>query len=193
MGRSPGSEAACLQPLNADDLESVLDGQRRSFGRILGRFGIPVEDAEDLLQEVICHFLLKRPEVHSPEPWLRSVLRNRCRLYWRKRLGSEEMRERAIACGLALSADIAGSPEGNINTRLDLARALARLPRSKRDLLLCHDVEGENSRELAQRFDYQETSIRKTVARLHERLRANLAPHGYDRIAASARRREVEP
>lgn len=181
-----------MPPPTADDLDTVLHAQRPTFGRILGRFGIPPEDAEDLLQEVVCHFLLKRPQIHSPEPWLRSVLRNRCRLYWRKRLGSDEMRARAVAWGLAPPVDVTGGSEADLNTRVDLATALARLPRWKRELLLRHDVRGEDEQELARRFDYRVASIRKTVCRLRKEVRSHLAKRGYAAATGDPSRKEKE-
>lgn len=192
MASSPHREPAPSQPAT-DDLGSLLAGLRPMSSHILCRFAIPRDDAEDLMQETVCHFLLKRHQVHSPEPWLRSVLRNQCRQYWRKRLGSEDTRARAVAWGLGRPVEGTGGSEADLNTRLDLAMALARLPRSKRELLLRHDLEGESSRELARSFDYQETSIRKTVARVRERLRARLGPHGYNKQTPRLHRKEEEP
>lgn len=191
MAPPPNDEATPLPPAAAADLRSLLDRLRPSFGRILRRFGIPPHDAQDLLQEALCHYLLNRPQIHSPEPWLRSVLRNQCRIYWRGRVRGEAMRARAAIRGPVLLADAGSPPEADLNTRLDLATALARLPEWKRELLLRHDLSGEDDRELAQRFDYRVASIRKTLCRVRAHVRSRL--RAYATGPGDPQRKEGEP
>ncbi len=187
----PLLEEATPLPPAADDLRSLLDRLRPSFGRILGRFGIPPHDAQDLLQDAVCHYLLNRPQIHSPEPWLCSVLRNQCRIYWRGRARGEAMRARAALRGPVPLEDAASPPEADLNTRLDLANALARLPEWKRELLLRHDLSGEDNHELAQRFDYRVASIRKTLHRVRAHVRSRL--RAYAAEPGDTQRKEREP
>src|SRR5258708_39930402 len=69
-----------------DVLADVYQGLRRPIGRVLQRYRIPVEDAEDLIQTVLLLAVSKWSAIRDPEAWLIGTLQNRCILYWRGRL-----------------------------------------------------------------------------------------------------------
>ncbi|MFQ5527664.1 MAG: RNA polymerase sigma factor [Thermoanaerobaculia bacterium] len=63
----------------------LMDGFRGEAWKLLARFRIPAQDAEDLLQDAFLLFLRRRPEVESERRWLQGALKNRCLVYWRDR------------------------------------------------------------------------------------------------------------
>lgn len=63
----------------------LLDGFRVDARKLLARFRIPPQDAEDLLQDTLLLYLRSRPDVPCDESWLQGALKNRCLVYWRER------------------------------------------------------------------------------------------------------------
>jgi RNA polymerase sigma-70 factor (ECF subfamily) len=57
-----------------------------------------------------------------------------------------------------------GSPAPDVETRVDLERAIAALPPRARQVFVLHDVEGYKHDEIADRLDLQSSSVR---AQLH--------------------------
>src|SRR5215207_3126905 len=57
-----------------------------------------------------------------------------------------------------------GSPAPDVETRVDLERAIAALPPRAREVFVLHDVEGYKHDEIADRLDLQSSSVR---AQLH--------------------------
>ena len=64
-------------------LENLLEDVQPRLRGILATFRIPYADAEDLLQQTILTFLVKRDDIRKPSKWLTATLRNRCLMYWR--------------------------------------------------------------------------------------------------------------
>lgn len=62
-----------------------LDGFKAESRRLLARFRIPSQDAEDLLQDTLLLYLSSKPDVPCIESWLQGTLKNRCLVYWRER------------------------------------------------------------------------------------------------------------
>jgi RNA polymerase sigma-70 factor (ECF subfamily) len=86
-------------------------------------------------------------------------------------LQSERSRKRRsrreMSCadpGAAAAAAPAGNPAGSLDSRLDLERAIARLPAGARAVLLLHDLEGLTHREIARLTG---TSVGGSKAQLH--------------------------
>lgn len=69
-----------LEEAAGEDLEEVY---RQSFAALTGlarrRYGLGVEDAQDVLQEAWCLFLMKRASVRTPKAWLSGTVVNLCR------------------------------------------------------------------------------------------------------------------
>ena len=55
---------------NQDELPQLADRLASEFARIFGFFRIPVQDAEDLLQDTFVLFITKRRQIVSPDAWL---------------------------------------------------------------------------------------------------------------------------
>jgi len=128
--------------------------------RILGAFRIPAADAEDLIQDVLLAFVLKRPSIVSPSAWLAEALRVRCREYLRT-----QVRRRTQELHEATYAAPDSAFEDRSNRHLDVTRSLAKLPPRSREVLRLRFWEGMTQKEIAQTSGYALTSLDKTGQR----------------------------
>ncbi len=53
--------------------------------KVLRRFHIPSEDAQEILDEIMLTMLTKRDRIRDPHRWVLRTLKNRCLMYWRER------------------------------------------------------------------------------------------------------------
>lgn len=72
-------------PMAGPEDTPSIDVLEPEIERVLVRFRIPSEDAQELLDEVLLSLLTKRDRIRDPQRWLLRTLRNRCLLYWRVR------------------------------------------------------------------------------------------------------------
>lgn len=161
-----------------DDLSATLERLEPELQRVLVRFQIPAQDAEDLLQDSLLVLLTKRDSIASPGPWLLATLRNHCIVYWRRRRRSLI---ETIDAGL-LEAVAGGRPAEQ--SRQDLARdlsgAVSRLPTRCRSILRLRyglDCAGP---EIAERLGYRPDTIRQATLRCLSALSRQLLATGYD-------------
>ncbi len=178
---------AALEPPWWPSLEELLPVLRPRLERILYRYGIPAEDAPDLVQEtllVLCH---RRSRIRDPEAWIVVTLRNRCRMYWRSRRSKAGDLRWVVSSELvATLAETRGAEAllgkrldpGDPDLRHDLARALARLPEPWAEVVRLRIVAGCSDEETARATPYQASSIRKIFGRARRRLGALLAGEG---------------
>ena len=126
---------------------------------ILGRYRIPFQDAEDLLQDAFVLLIRKENELRDPEAYLLTTLQFRCRMYWRNQL-----RQRHETVATDLLEDLAGpqapSQEGAV-LRHDLGRLLADLPPRPRHLIHLRYGLGYTAREVAEKLGSNPDSIRQ--------------------------------
>lgn len=88
------------------------------MARILARYRIPVDAAEDIVEELFSTLLLKRELISQPERWLLSSLQNRCLLYWRSQ---REQLCRSLDAGLLsvfAGDDVPISEKESVRSRL---------------------------------------------------------------------------
>ena len=131
-------------------------------------------DAEDLLQEIFLLAYRKLPEFRGDSTvgtWLYRLAMNRCLDH----LKSRQTRTNS-ATGL-LDEDVMTGPrpagDGGIK-RLDLERAIARLPEGARAAFVLHDVEGFQHHEVASILGISEGTSKSQVHKARLRLRAHL-------------------
>jgi RNA polymerase sigma factor (sigma-70 family) len=127
--------------------------------RILGRYRIPQEDAEDLLQETFVALVFKWQSIRNPKAWLLSTLRNRCTLYWRKR--RQDLFEAVDSALLDALASPQAPPQSRAELRHDLNIAISRLPERYQDLLRLRYGLGCKSSEVAEQMGEGSQEIRK--------------------------------
>lgn len=149
----------------------LLDGQQR--GKLLGyaqsRFGIALEDAEDLLQDTALKLLRQRRYVEtSPHGFVFAVFQARCRRFqWTHRRRSEVFAE------VTKQSEAIPHPVGpeRIDRRLALRQALCGISSSCRRLLSAYYVEGQSLREAAESMAVAYSGVWKTINRCLRRLR----------------------
>ncbi len=131
-------------------------------------------DAEDLLQEIFLLAYRKLPEFRGDSAvgtWLYRLAMNRCLDHLKSRQG------RAFAATTTLDEEtmpcrnVAG--DGGIK-RIDLERAIARLPEGARAAFLLHDVEGFQHDEIAAILGISQGTSKSQVHKARLRLRALL-------------------
>jgi RNA polymerase sigma factor (sigma-70 family) len=166
--------AVAEQPSVArDPFEAFLETARPRLRRLLAHFRIPVEDAEDLLQEILLALVFRWDQVRDPESWLLGTAKRHCLMYWRRmrrRLYTavdSELLER-----LAPSAAPVQDRDDLLN---DLDSLIDELPPRCRKLLHLRFRMGLDPIEVARELGYQESSIAKTTNRCLERLSKKLA------------------
>ena len=131
-------------------------------------------DAEDLLQEIFLLAYRKLPEFRGDSAvgtWLYRLAMNRCLDHLKNRQtkvrGATTTLEEETMPGPKLVAD------GGIK-RLDLERAIARLPDGARAAFVLHDVEGFQHHEIASILGISEGTSKSQVHKARLKLRALL-------------------
>lgn len=168
-------------------IEEMLSDRRlrRSMGRVLYEYRIPVQDAEDLIQDAMLLAVSKWSGIWAPEAWLFATLRNRCILYWR----AHAQHDRRFAQLDDTAMQPASAPEqARWELLADLGAALRRLPATQRRLVVLRCRLGLTSPEAATAIGLANVSVRKVFNRGLARLREELGepprrPQGRPRLA----------
>jgi RNA polymerase sigma-70 factor (ECF subfamily) len=136
-------------------------------------------DAEDLLQEIFLSAHRKLDSFRGESAlgtWLYRLATNHCLDYLRSRAA----RTNQVTDGLE---DEAGQFEPGRRTlaeqtvtKMDLERALARLPEGCRAAFVLHDIQGLEHREVAEALGIAEGTSKSQVHKARLRLRALLRP-----------------
>ena len=131
-------------------------------------------DAEDLLQEIFLLAYRKLPEFRgdsSVGTWLYRLAMNRCLDHLKSRQTRASSATSPLDEQTMPVSKRAG--DGGIK-RLDLERAIARLPEGARAAFLLHDVEGFQHQEIAGILGISEGTSKSQVHKARLRLRALL-------------------
>ena len=131
-------------------------------------------DAEDLLQEIFLLAYRKLPEFRGDSAvgtWLYRLAMNRCLDHLKSR------QTRTGAATTTLDEETMPGPQavsdGGIR-RIDLERAVARLPDGARAAFVLHDVEGFQHHEIASILGISEGTSKSQVHKARLKLRAIL-------------------
>jgi RNA polymerase sigma-70 factor (ECF subfamily) len=137
--------------------------------RLLGRGD---REAEDVVQEIWTHAFQSMERFKwdsSFATWLTGIglnrVRDRIRQYGRSRETAGDVPEVALA----------PAPH---ETRIDLERALQRLPDEERLVVVLHDVEGMKHREISERLGIPEGTSKTRLFEARKRLRAMMSGEG---------------
>lgn len=154
--------------------EAVLrDADQRS--RLIhyagSRFGIPIVDAEDLLQETALGLLRQRGYVRDPAGFVFAAFRSRCAVFAQVRRRSRER----FRPGEEADGSIP-SPIGTdrIDRRIALREALRGVSSACRRLLCAYYMEGLTLNEAAEGMTLTYGVVSRRISRCLERLRACL-------------------
>jgi RNA polymerase sigma factor (sigma-70 family) len=165
-----------------DDLTATLERIEPQIRKVLVRFHVPQQDAEDLLQEVVLAYLNKRHDVVSPDAWLIASLRLQCMLFWRRRRRSLiQAIDSSLLEGLAGAASPAQDRDDLMR---DVSGAVSRLPGRCRSILRLRyglDCAGP---EIAERLGYRADTVRQVTLRCLSALSRQLLSTGYQEAVA---------
>lgn len=158
-------------------LEDILVRAEPKLKRVLNRYRIPAQDADDLLQETFLIMVSKAGSIRNAEAWLVATLANRCIIYWRKhRSRLWDLVDSAI---LELLADVEAPPQESESLRYDLNSLLSNLPDRCRSLLRLRYGFGCSTAETAEKMGYCKSSIRKVTRRCLAALTQQLLGAGF--------------
>lgn len=147
----------------SEPLESLLNRIAPKLERIVAKFGIPAQDAEDLIQQTLLAFVHKREGIRCPEVWLVGALKKQCLLYLRTR--RRQLYDSIDATLLELLAKPKAPDQEQREVAHDVGRAISRIPERCQSLLGLRYGLGYDNAEVATRMGYRESSIRKITTR----------------------------
>ncbi|MCP4203704.1 MAG: sigma-70 family RNA polymerase sigma factor [bacterium] len=160
MGESVSSDVSNLPESRAREF---LDDFRVDARKVLARFRIPAQDAEDLLQDVLLLYLTKKPAASCVEGWLQWTLKHRCLVYWRERR-RRFYSSMDSALLEALAEPTAPCQEHRVFLR-DVVSRLEQLPHKCASLLKLRYQSDFKPSQLADLLGYSRTGIYKTLER----------------------------
>jgi RNA polymerase sigma-70 factor, ECF subfamily len=174
------SDAELVARCRAGDVGAFEELYRQHAGRLYNlayRMSGGGAEADDLLQEI---FLLAHRKLDSFKgqsslgTWLYRLAMNLCLDHLRSR----QAKTADLTDSLEDGAGDARQPRyvpGELNpTRLDLERAIARLPAGCREAFLLHDVEGFEHHEIAEMLGIAEGTSKSQVHKARMKIRASL-------------------
>jgi RNA polymerase sigma factor (sigma-70 family) len=170
-------ESPIPSDLAEPSLEDLLARVEPRLKRILSRYRIPAQDAEDLLQETFLIMVSKAGSIRNPDAWLLATLANRCIIYWRKyRSRLWDLVDTTI---LELLSEAEAPAQELSDLRSDLDTLLSQLPDRCRALLRLRYGLGCSTAEAAERLGYCKSSIRKVTRRCLSALTEQLLGAGF--------------
>ncbi len=169
------SSPALLQH-EAEPLEDLAKRLEPRLKRILARYNIPAQDAEDLLQTSLIATLRSWKTLNDPEGWLIKTMVNQCLMYWR---GRKRRPESALdRQDLDFVCPPVPSPEDKIVDRWELEKHISTLPPICQRLLRLRYIYGFTLAEIAEMLGLKTTSIYGYSHRCLKMLSKNLPDPG---------------
>jgi RNA polymerase sigma factor (sigma-70 family) len=172
-----------------EDLPALWDGLRPALKRVLWRFRIPPEDAEDLVQRTLLLAVTRWQEIECPQTWLLGTLHNTCIDYVRRRRRNIE---RQVDLGdWEPQIAVEWQRQEKHDRLADIDRACRKLPMASRKLVLLRFRLGLTICETANAMGLAPESVRKATTRALERLRVAMG-HRYGDKGGVATQDEAE-
>ncbi len=156
------------------ELEPLILRLRPKLKRVLGGYGVPPHDADDLLQEVFLAALIRWDSIENKEAWMIGTLRNRCARYWRGRRTS--VLEAVDSSVLEVLSEPQPAPQERAALVWDLETVIESLSVRHRAVLWLRFGLGLSTEEVADQLGYCPASIRKLTGRSLARLRLAVSP-----------------
>jgi RNA polymerase sigma-70 factor (ECF subfamily) len=170
----PNDLVARCQDGDVDAFETLYRQHSARIYTLACRIGGSVEDGEDLLQEIFLQAYRKIGSFKRDAAigtWLYRLALNHCLDYVRSRQAKmNKLTE-------TLDAEASFEPMARRDTpiaRMDLERALERLPEGCREAFVLHDVEGFDHKEVGALLGIAEGTSKSQVFKARAKLRAML-------------------
>ncbi len=181
---SRAADAALVARCRAGDLAAFEEIYTAHAGKLYSlalRMLGNAADAEDLLQEIFLSAHRKLESFRGDSAlgtWLYRLAANQCLDYLRSR--AARTNERTGVLDDDVGAYVPGQPglADQAIARMDLERALTRLPGGCRAAFVLHDVQGLEHREVAEVLGIAEGTSKSQVHKARLRLRAILGERG---------------
>lgn len=174
-------DMALVERCRLGDLAAFEELYRAHAGKLFSvacrMLGNPA-DAEDLLQEIFLSAHRKLESFRGESAlgtWLYRLATNHCLDYLRSRAARASQVTGALDDEPGLYDAGSRGPAEQTVTKMDLERALARLPERCRAAFVLHDIEGLEHREVAQALGIAEGTSKSQVHKARLRLRALLS------------------
>lgn len=151
------------QAFTASGLEQLLRDLSPRLLRKAVACGVPLHDAEDLLQQSFLALVQKADAVNDPERWLAGTLKRQCLMHLRQR--RRQLYHAIDSAMLELFEDRKLSAQERVEIRRDLASAIHGIPDRCRTLLRMRYELGYLPGEVAESLGYSPTSMRKVTSR----------------------------
>jgi len=149
-------------------LLELLEAIRPRLKRLLRSYDIPLEDAEDIVQESLLEALRKWGTIRQKDIWLLGTVRFKCSHYWKRKRG-----DRVEAFDLPVLEELS-SPQAPDQEQTEISLDLRSLTRGvderHRAALWLRFGVGLSTDEVARQLGYSAASIRKLTGRCLARL-----------------------
>jgi len=179
-GTTRQDELALVERCRSGDLAAFEELYRAHAGRLysvaLRLLGNPA-DAEDLLQEIFLAAHRKLDTFRGESAlgtWLYRLATNLCLDHLRSRAGRSSQITDALDDAPGLFDSATSTLAEQTVTKMDLERALARLPEGCRAAFVLHDVQGLEHREVAEILGIAEGTSKSQVHKARLKLRGLL-------------------
>ncbi len=143
--------------------DQFLQKVEHKLKRLLSTYHIPVDDAEDVLQQSLLALIYQWDRVRDPETWLLGTLKRHCLMYWRT------SRRRIYLAVDSTLLELLSEPVAPVQERTDLLcdleTLLGKLPSRCRELLHLRFQLGYEPLEVARRLGYRASSMGKITNR----------------------------
>ena len=166
---------------DAELVAQIRRGSREAAGRLMERYLRPsravalsvigeVAGAEDVCQDAFIYAISRIDDCRDPERfagWLLQIVRNRSRNFVRDKRSDRMVDVATVPLEMEDPGPSRNAELAELRGRL--LEALATLPEPRREVVLLHDLEGWTHREIAERLDLPEGTVR---SHLHHARRA---------------------
>ena len=129
-----------------------------------------ISAAEDVCQDAFVYAIERIADCREPEKfggWLLRIVRNKARNHVRDRKDTIHLDGVEVAGNQA--SPVLETERAELRARL--LEALSELPSARREVLLLHDLEGWTHREIAERVDLPEGTVRSHLHHARKRMR----------------------
>jgi len=171
---------------DAQLVEAVRQGDREAAGRLVERYLRPCRTvalgivgneagAEDVAQDAFVYAIERIDDCRKPgrfSSWLFQIVRNRSRNHVRDRKSDRHVTLDATPLGGSAPSPHRDAERSQLRGRL--LDALAELREDRREVLLLHDLEGWTHREIAERVDLPEGTVRSHLHHARRAMRERL-------------------
>jgi RNA polymerase sigma factor (sigma-70 family) len=148
---------------NKNPFEELRERVEPRLKGLLWTYRIPIDDAEDLIQDTFYSLVFSTHVINDTEAWLVGTLKRKCLMYWRK-----QRRNLYAAVDETLLEWLAtpmAPPQEREQLLADLASLIERLPPKCRKVLRMRFLFGYEPQEVAEKLGYSSTSIGKVTHR----------------------------